>query len=73
MDPVAGNSVVTFLNASLRNDAKAQIDEIIEASNIERGRQIKRQKLGGDQEVIQRDGKFSHAGALKEMTLENEH
>ena len=38
LDPKAGNSVVTYLNQSLRNDVTAQIEGVINTSMRERSR-----------------------------------
>ena len=48
MDPVAGNSVVTYLNESLRKDAKEKIEGVIDKQMYLRSRQRRRRELAGD-------------------------
>ena len=65
MDPQAGNSVVTYLNQSLRNDAKGQIEVMIEEQLRIRSRLRRRRELAGEKETAKKPDKFNHTGELE--------
>ena len=67
MDPAAGNSVVTYLNKNLRNDAKDQIEEMIEHNMRARSKQRRRRDLAGDKAINQEEIPFDRVGSLGEV------
>ena len=71
MDPLAGNSVVTHLNTSLRNDAKDRIDNVIDKSMYQRSRQRRRRELAGDEEIDYKPGGFAQRGDFEEHSESN--
>lgn len=71
MDPLAGNSVVTHLNKSLRNDAKDRIDNVIDKSMYQRSRQRRRRELAGDEEIDLKPGVFAQRGDFEEYSESN--
>ena len=71
MDPVAGNSVVSYLNTSLKQDARRQVTHKIEKATVERERMRKRRDLAGPEEIEEDLGKFAHTSALEDVEKEN--
>ena len=48
LDPMAGNSVLTFLGKSLHSGAVNQLDGLIGTNNRNRSRQLRRKTLAGN-------------------------
>ena len=54
LDPKAGNSILTYLGTSLHSGALNQIDDLIETSNRNRSRQLRRRTIAGPQEAVKK-------------------
>lgn len=71
LDPLAGNSVVSHLNTSMRLDAKCMISENIRRGHRERSQQRRRREIGGETELKNKPGNFAHKGVLEEISSDS--
>ena len=69
LDPMAGNSVLTFLGTSLNKSAMNQIDTVIDTSARMRSRQRRKRELGGPSEISNQNG-FAAIGSYEEEQKE---
>ena len=70
LDPMAGNSVLTFLGTSLHKSAMNKIDGVIDVSARKRSRQRRKRELAGPSEVTNEKGSFAAIGAYEEELQE---
>jgi hypothetical protein len=74
LDPLAGNSVITTLNASMRTDAREQIDMALAESLRLRSRLRRKRELAGETELEQekQEKEFNLKGVLEKLADKSE-
>ena len=58
LDPLAGNSIITGLNVSVKQDAKDQIDIALAESIRLRSRMRRKRELAGEKEMNKDENDF---------------